>query len=65
MATEKTHFHSSDDRFCGSRAIARRFTLDPNYVTCLRCKARDCFVISEAGEAYLATVDKSLDERPQ
>lgn len=43
------HFHSSDDRFCGSTKQGRRFTLDPNAVTCRKCAAQDTFVLSEQG----------------
>lgn len=51
-----THFHSSDERFCGSTAPARRFSLDPNEVSCGDCKNRDRFEISESGAAFLASL---------
>lgn len=47
------HFHGSDDRFCGSTHPIRRFTLDPNEVTCQACKDRDTFILSASGTASL------------
>lgn len=52
------HFHSGDDRFCGSTEQPRRFTLDPNEVTCRACMARDTFVLSPQGESYVASLEK-------
>lgn len=42
------HFHSSDDRACADKRL-RRFTVDPNDVTCPDCKSRDRFWITEQG----------------
>lgn len=35
------HFHSSDERFCGSKRLGRRFTLSAHEVTCPVCRAKD------------------------
>lgn len=53
------HFHHSDDRFCGSQEQPRRFTLDPNEVTCPDCQAKDTFVLSPAGEAYVKSLKQT------
>lgn len=50
------HFHSSDERFCGARGT-RRFTLDPNAVTCGRCMARDRFVLSHEATEYVRSLE--------
>ena len=49
------HFQASDDRFCNSIIRPRRFTLDPNEVTCKLCKANDTFVITRQGKATIET----------
>jgi hypothetical protein len=49
----RIHFHSSDDRFCGAVETQRRFTLDPNKVTCGDCKGRDTLTLSEDAKQYL------------
>lgn len=54
MANTTIHFHSSDDRFCGSKEVARQFTLEPNDVTCGACQAKDTFTLSPSGRACLA-----------
>lgn len=48
------HFHSSDPRFCASTEQNRRFTLEPNEVTCERCKGADTFELTEQGRAAVA-----------
>lgn len=50
------HFGSFDERFCGSHEQRRRFTLDPNEVTCSACKARDRFLLSPSGAALLESL---------
>lgn len=35
------HFHSSDERFCGSRVQGRAFSAFANDVTCPICRAND------------------------
>jgi len=50
------HFHSSDDRFCGSREAAREFSFDPNIVSCKRCQSRDTFVLSPEAAAFVASL---------
>jgi hypothetical protein len=35
--TQKIHLHSGMDGFCGTTECHRRFTLDPNEVTCDNC----------------------------
>jgi hypothetical protein len=50
------HFHSSDDRFCGSAKIGRRFTLDENEVTCLDCKSNDRLILTEQGAELLKSL---------
>jgi hypothetical protein len=54
--TGEVHFHSSDDRFCGSKQVARRFSLDENEVSCPHCKAKDGFVLSQEGREYLRSI---------
>jgi hypothetical protein len=56
MTNATVHFHSSDERFCGSTLPYRQFTLDPNDVTCAQCAAGDTFVLTEQGAAYVATL---------
>lgn len=53
MVAVEAHFHRSDDRFCGSPKLCRRFTLNPDEVTCQACKDRDTFVLSPEGKTYL------------
>jgi hypothetical protein len=48
-----THFHNSDERFCGSRKRVRKFTFDPNAVTCHACKSRDRLWLTPQGQAYV------------
>lgn len=55
MIEPAIHFHSSDDRFCGSSAHGRGFTLDALEVTCRDCQGRDTFVLSDEAAAYVAT----------
>lgn len=57
LAADAVHFHSSDGRFCGSAAKPRRFTLDPNDVTCRACMAKDTFELSPDGAAYVASLE--------
>lgn len=52
------HFHSSDDRFCGSTTQLRCFTFDPNEVTCRSCQGKDTFVLSPSGLALIAEFDR-------
>lgn len=56
-AASHIHFHSSDDRFCGSTIRPRQFTTDPNEVTCCACQARDTFTITEQGLAAIREFD--------
>lgn len=56
-ATSEIHFHSSDDRFCGSTEQARRFSFDPHKVTCARCQDRDCFVLSTEAAEYVRSIE--------
>jgi hypothetical protein len=55
-----THFHHSDDRFCGSKDAPRRFSLDPNEVDCRACQSRDCFVLSDEAAAYVRKIEAIL-----
>jgi hypothetical protein len=50
------HFHSSDERFCGTRQQLRQFTFDPNAVSCPRCQERDRFELSEQAAAYVTSL---------
>jgi hypothetical protein len=50
------HFHSADDRFCGSTQQCRRFSLDPNDVTCPACQGKDTLTLSTEGAAFLASL---------
>lgn len=63
MPATDIHFHSADDRFCGTTAAPRRCTFDPNEVTCPQCMDRDCFEISPSGLALLAQLDARLSEQ--
>lgn len=47
------HFHQSDGRFCGTTQQLRRWTTNPNDVTCAECKEKDRFVLSPSGRALL------------
>ena len=51
------HFHSSDDRFCGSRSQPREFSLDPNEVTCRACQDGDRLTLSPQGLEYVRSID--------
>lgn len=57
-AKPSIHFHSSDDRFCGDQQSARRFSLDPNEVTCAACQRRDCFTLSKRATKYEARLKR-------
>lgn len=52
------HFHSSDDRFCGTDEMGRRFTLEPNDVTCELCMENDRLEITAQGLVTLARTDQ-------
>lgn len=41
LAHAPIHFHSSDERFCGSRIKGRQFTFNTESVTCPVCRAKD------------------------
>jgi hypothetical protein len=57
---EKTvHFHHSDERFCGSKKQFRRFSLDPNEITCRKCASKDTFVLSDEASRYVARLSRS------
>lgn len=47
------HFHSGDDRFCGARGL-RRFTVEPNDVTCKDCQSKDRLWITPQGLSVIA-----------
>jgi len=47
--TSAVHFHSGDDRFCGSRQIGREFTADENAVSCSACRGNDRLSITPYG----------------
>lgn len=53
MKKSPVHFHRSDSRFCGNTDQWRRFTFDPNDVSCGACMGRDRLTLSEAGRAYV------------
>ena len=52
----KIHFHSSDDRCCSGEG-PRRFTFDPNEVTCKACQSNDTFVLSREAAAYVRSLE--------
>jgi hypothetical protein len=52
------HFHSSDERFCGTKEKFRQFALDENSVTCQECKDADCLELSQQGKEYLASEEQ-------
>ena len=53
-----THFHSSDDRFCGCADQMRAFTFDADAVTCSACKDNDTFELSDEAVAYVVALEK-------
>ncbi len=57
------HFGSFDDRFCGTTEQCRRFTTEPDDVTCPCCLGKDTFVLSPSGQAYLASLDAKQEPR--
>lgn len=57
MTAQIIHFHSSDPRSCHKKYPMRRFTMDPNEVTCHVCKDQDTFVLSDAGATYVNKIE--------
>lgn len=53
MAMQAVHFHSGDDRFCGSQQQMRQFSFDENEVTCRDCKNNDMLWLTPQGEETL------------
>jgi hypothetical protein len=60
MNSSPVHFHSSDDRFCGSTQPGRQFSLDQDAVTCPGCKGQDTLVLTPQGAAYVASLDAAM-----
>jgi Zn ribbon nucleic-acid-binding protein len=52
------HFHSNDERFCGSTKQFRQFAFDPNEVTCPKCKAQDTFTLSAEAHVYVQELER-------
>ena len=44
MKNQKIHFFHFDERACGNREYKRRVTVNPNKVTCEKCKENDRLV---------------------
>ena len=57
--TNPIHFHSGDDRFCGSTASAREFSLDPNEITCPSCGNKDTFILSDEAREFVAAIENA------
>ena len=57
IQAKAVHFGSTDPRDCGSAEQGRRWTTEPNDVTCPDCKAKDRLVLTPQGMAYVASLE--------
>lgn len=68
----KVHFGAFDPRSCKPRKVeaerylnsgtVRQITLDPNAVTCERCKANDTLTLSPAAAEYVRDLERKSRE---